>query len=247
MKAFGKAVRYYRNKLGLSQEALADKAELDRSYMSQIERGIKNATLNSIWRISQAMGVTASSLITMTEDLEGSVAEARKATAALTGEGQAASFEAGGGSLTSTTLGGASAAPKLIGGEARLAGAPGRPIVLVVDDDEDICLAVESILQEAGFGTRRAHSGMEAMRILASEPVALVVSDVRMANGNGLELCDTMRRHFPRTPMFFITGYDDVTHEDAVRRGAQGLFSKPFDLSNFVTTIKTSLEQPTVN
>ena len=67
MKAFGKAVRHYRNKLGFSQESLADRAQLDRSYMSQIERGIKNATLNSIWRISQALEVKPSALLEMTD------------------------------------------------------------------------------------------------------------------------------------------------------------------------------------
>ena len=49
---------------------MADRAELDRSYMSQIERGIKNATLNSIWRISQALEVKASDLLELTEKLE---------------------------------------------------------------------------------------------------------------------------------------------------------------------------------
>lgn len=204
MKAFGKAVRHYRNKLGFSQESLADRAQLDRSYMSQIERGIKNATLNSIWRISQALDVKASDLLNLTEQIEAS--------------------------------GEAMAAPRR--------GAPStkiHPIVLVVDDDTDICQAVEALLSEAGFQTRNAGSGIDAIRLMASEPVHAVVSDVRMANGNGFELLDAVRRHHPSVPLFFITGYDDMTSEDAIRRGATGLFNKPFDLGNFVTSLRTSL------
>src|SRR3954470_17408461 len=88
MKAFGKAVRFYRNKLGFSQEALADRAQLDRSYMSQIERGIKNATLNSIWRISRALEVQPSDLLRLTEELH-RASEAVGAEARVGAEGQA--------------------------------------------------------------------------------------------------------------------------------------------------------------
>jgi CheY-like chemotaxis protein/DNA-binding XRE family transcriptional regulator len=203
MKAFGKAVRFYRNKLGFSQESLADRAQLDRSYMSQIERGIKNATLNSIWRISQALEVKPSDLLKLTEQIEqagDALAPAKKPPAAK-----------------------------------------GSRVVLVVDDDRDVCQAVDAILQAAGFETRMAGSGFDAIRLMAAEPVHAVISDIRMPNGNGLELLDAVRRHHPSVPLFFITGYDDVTAEDAKRRGATGLFNKPFDTADFVDNLKTTL------
>lgn len=210
MKAFGKSVRFYRNKLGFSQEALADRAQLDRSYMSQIERGIKNATLNSIWRISQALEVKASDLLNLTEQIEAS------------------------GDLTMV--------PKKVAGAGVPTGmAKSSPIVLVVDDDQDICQAVEAMLTDAGFTTRQASCGFDAIRLMAGEPIHAVVSDIRMANGNGLELLDAVRRHYPNVPLFFITGYDDVTQEDAIRRGATGLFNKPFDMGNFVSSLRTTL------
>ena len=213
MKAFGKAVRFYRNKQGYSQEALADRAQLDRSYMSQIERGIKNATLNSIWRISQALGVSPSALLQLTEEVE----QAGDAAAQLLERRLA---EAG---STAT-------APRVA-----------SPLILVVDDDQDICSAVGSILKDSGFGIVEATSGLEAMRVLAREHVDCVVSDIRMANGNGLELLDSLRRHDRGLPFFFITGYDDVSAEDAIRRGATGLFNKPFDMRAFVASLKSSL------
>ena len=207
MKAFGKAVRHFRTSQGLSQEALADKAGLDRSYMSQIERGIKNATLGSIWRICQAMGVKPSDLLRMTENVEAGVQPPATATAANPVK---------------------------------------AAMILVVDDDEDICAAIASILSDAGFVTKTAGSGLEAMRLLATESFMAIVSDVRMNNGNGLELLDVVRRHHSRIPFFFMTGYDDVTQDDARQRGASGLFSKPFDLGNFVTCLRASIEQTNV-
>jgi transcriptional regulator with XRE-family HTH domain len=61
--AFGKAVRRIRNSLGLSQEDLADRANIHRTYIGGIERGERNPTLTMIHRLSQALGVPPSSLL----------------------------------------------------------------------------------------------------------------------------------------------------------------------------------------
>lgn len=56
--AFGKAIRELRKEKGLSQEAFADLAGIDRSYMGHIERGEKNVTLTKIYQLSDALGIT---------------------------------------------------------------------------------------------------------------------------------------------------------------------------------------------
>ncbi|MDY6920846.1 MAG: helix-turn-helix transcriptional regulator [Pseudomonadota bacterium] len=61
--AFGEKVRQARKAKGLSQEALADLAGIDRSYMGHIERGDQNVTITKIYQIAEALGVTASELI----------------------------------------------------------------------------------------------------------------------------------------------------------------------------------------
>lgn len=62
-KAFGARVRELRKEIGLSQEGLAHEAGLDRSYMGQVERGKRNITLDNIYRIAEALGVEAGSLL----------------------------------------------------------------------------------------------------------------------------------------------------------------------------------------
>jgi transcriptional regulator with XRE-family HTH domain len=57
---FGKAIRELRKEKGLSQEAFADLAGIDRSYMGHIERGEKNITLTKIYQISGALGLAVS-------------------------------------------------------------------------------------------------------------------------------------------------------------------------------------------
>jgi transcriptional regulator with XRE-family HTH domain len=61
--AFGAAVRVRRERLGLSQEAFAHKADLERSYVSGIERGVRNPTLKVIDRLAKALSTKASKLL----------------------------------------------------------------------------------------------------------------------------------------------------------------------------------------
>lgn len=62
-KEVGDLIRNQRKAVGLSQEALAAKSKIDRSYMGRIERGEVNITIKSLWDISIAIGVPARLLI----------------------------------------------------------------------------------------------------------------------------------------------------------------------------------------
>lgn len=71
-REFGKLIRINRVECGLSQEQLAEKAELHRTYISQLERGIKSPTLKTIFRLSKALSVPPHLLIEkLGERLEG--------------------------------------------------------------------------------------------------------------------------------------------------------------------------------
>jgi transcriptional regulator with XRE-family HTH domain len=62
-EAFGGRVRAARHSAGLSQEALAHRAGLDRSYVGQVERGERNVTLDNIYRLASALDIEAGSLL----------------------------------------------------------------------------------------------------------------------------------------------------------------------------------------
>ena len=62
-RAFGAAVRARREELDLSQEELGFRSELDRTYISGIERGVRNPTLKIIGRIAKALGIRPSRLL----------------------------------------------------------------------------------------------------------------------------------------------------------------------------------------
>jgi transcriptional regulator with XRE-family HTH domain len=61
--AFGKTVRLFRTRAGYSQEQLADRAEIHRTYIGGIERGERNPTLAMIHRLATALGVSPAQLL----------------------------------------------------------------------------------------------------------------------------------------------------------------------------------------
>jgi transcriptional regulator with XRE-family HTH domain len=65
---FGLNLKQLRIARGLSQEQLGLIAELDRTYISGIERGVRNVSLNNIFRIAKALGVPAAALFTSPEE-----------------------------------------------------------------------------------------------------------------------------------------------------------------------------------
>lgn len=68
IEAFGEAVRECRAELGLSQESLAFRSGLDRTYISGIERGVRNPTLRTIFKIADALNTSPAALLGKAEE-----------------------------------------------------------------------------------------------------------------------------------------------------------------------------------
>jgi len=70
LAALGQAVRRHREGIGLSQEQFAFEAELDRTYISGIERGVRNPTVGTLVRLTKVLGITPGSLLKSAERSE---------------------------------------------------------------------------------------------------------------------------------------------------------------------------------
>ena len=68
-KAFGRVLRDQRDTQDLSQEALALSADVDRTFVSQMERGIRQPTLTTLFKLANALDISPATLITRTEKL----------------------------------------------------------------------------------------------------------------------------------------------------------------------------------
>ena len=105
------------------------------------------------------------------------------------------------------------------------------PLVLIVDDDPTHRRLFGDTLGESGFRTREAADGHEALSLLETLKVDLVVSDVRMPGPDGLEVLRRVRECCPDLPFLLVTAYPNVRQAvEALKLGAVDYLGKPVDL-----------------
>ena len=102
--------------------------------------------------------------------------------------------------------------------------------ILVVDDEEAIREIVASMLTMAGYQTRQAGSGMDALAILDSgEQFELILSDLMMAELDGIGLLERTKEKYPDMPVVMVTAVHDISVAlAAIRNGAYDYLLKPF-------------------
>ncbi len=111
--------------------------------------------------------------------------------------------------------------------------------VLVVDDDEDLREIVAEDFIQRGYDVRTAAGGDEAFRLVQQAPVDLVLSDLRMPSGDGIDLLKhIVALKAPRPDVILMTGFADLNSEQAHALGAAALVGKPFDRSALFATVR---------
>src|ERR1035437_4655724 len=116
--------------------------------------------------------------------------------------------------------------------------------ILVVDDEETIREIVSSMLAGAHFQTRQAASGIEALAILESgEDFDLVLSDLMMAEMDGIALLERAKERYPDMPIVMVTAVHDIQVAlQALRNGAYDYLLKPFEREQLLATVRRALE-----
>ncbi len=122
-----------------------------------------------------------------------------------------------------------------------------KTTVLVIDDDPDICVALEMLLKYEGFEVWTASNGKLALARLDKEQAAgrapdLILTDVKMPDMDGLALLDRVRERANPPPVVMISGHGDVaTAVDAVKRGAVDFLEKPLDQNRVLVGLQNAL------
>ncbi len=117
--------------------------------------------------------------------------------------------------------------------------------ILVVDDDRSSRELLGRILSSEGHRVTALEDGAEAIALLdRGDPPDLVVSDIRMAEVDGLQVIDAFRRRAPDTPVILVTAFGNVDGAlEAIRRGAADYISKPYDVDAIKVVVARSLKQ----
>jgi response regulator RpfG family c-di-GMP phosphodiesterase len=87
---------------------------------------------------------------------------------------------------------------------------PAAATVLLVDDEANILSALRRLLRPAGYRILTAESGAEALELLETDPVDLVISDMRMPGMDGAAFLTRVRERWPQTLRILLTGYADM-------------------------------------
>ncbi len=116
--------------------------------------------------------------------------------------------------------------------------------ILVVDDEEPIREIVSSMLISANYQCRQAASGLEALALLNSgEEFELMLSDLMMADLDGIGLLERTKEKFPDMPVVMVTAVHDISVAlAAIRNGAYDYLLKPFEREQLLATARRALE-----
>src|SRR5256885_4567640 len=116
--------------------------------------------------------------------------------------------------------------------------------ILIVDDEETIREIVSSMLATAGYKCRQAASGAEALALLESgDEFELMLSDLMMANLDGIGLLERTKEKFPDMPVVMVTAVHDISVAlAALRNGAHDYLLKPFEREQLLATARRALE-----
>lgn len=115
--------------------------------------------------------------------------------------------------------------------------------ILVVEDDELFREVVVEHLSDAGFIVKEASSGKSALSVFQNDEFDLIISDIQMADGDGIMLLESIRAIDPTRPIFFLmTGHSNFTKDECFQKGAQEVFSKPFKIEQVIDKAMKLLE-----
>ncbi len=116
--------------------------------------------------------------------------------------------------------------------------------ILVVDDEQSIRDFLRLLLEEGGYLVKVASSLEEGRKAFVEDSFDLVLCDIIMPDGNGLDLLQEMKAHDSRASVIMMTAYTSTQSAiEAMKRGAYDYLSKPFDVEELKVVVQKALEK----
>lgn len=116
--------------------------------------------------------------------------------------------------------------------------------VLVVDDDAPFCHSLAEVLEARGFDVQAAERVDDAMQLFEKEPRRVVILDMHLDRGSGLDALLTMREINPRALVILMTGFPNL--QEAMQQGlsmsAAACLTKPFEVEDLIRKIESAVE-----
>ena len=120
--------------------------------------------------------------------------------------------------------------------------------ILVVDDELNMRLVLKALLSKEGYNVATASDGMEALKILKSGDVEVIVTDMKMPKLDGMGLLARVIRDYPSIPVIIITAHGTIAAAvDALKKGAFDYITKPFERDELQHIIRKAIKTRRLN
>jgi diguanylate cyclase (GGDEF)-like protein len=115
--------------------------------------------------------------------------------------------------------------------------------ILIIDDDSCIRNSIHEFIGMAGYKSFETSSAEEALEILKTNTIHVVITDIRLPGMNGLELTDLIKNSYD-TDVIVITGFiGDYSYEEAINKGASDFVSKPIRFEELLLRLRRVLRE----
>lgn len=134
--------------------------------------------------------------------------------------------------------------PRLLG---LVEAALGQPLVMVIDDDHDLCASLWDLLREQGYRVGVAHDEKDAQDRLRGQEFRVVLIDMKLPQGDGGSVFQVVRSVRPDARTVVITGHReemDLAVRRVVQEGADAVCYKPFDIPRLLATLRQLTGEP---
>jgi len=118
-----------------------------------------------------------------------------------------------------------------------------KPVVLLIDDEPSIQFGFRAYLNKTGYDVQTAGSIVEAGQKLTQRSFDIILLDLSLPDGNGLDLISEIRQNHPEVALVVITGRSDVpVAVKAMQLGADNFLTKPVDMNELNVYLSKSVE-----
>jgi DNA-binding NtrC family response regulator len=116
--------------------------------------------------------------------------------------------------------------------------------ILIIDDERPILMTLEALLGRHGYHPEVAANASTGMRLLQSNPPALVLLDLQLPDADGLQMLEQIKVDHPDTQVIILTAHDSLNNAiESIKRGAYHFISKPYAPEELLSLVEKALEK----
>lgn len=119
-----------------------------------------------------------------------------------------------------------------------------KALILVLDDDPDICIMIKMVLDYYGYDAMDAENEENAIKVISSNHVDLVIMDMLLSGADGTDICRRLKRDKDTSsiPVLMFSAHP-TAKETCLAAGADDFISKPFEMNDMMDKIDFFLER----